>query len=97
MHSNRRSGMPTTPVTDWRELADRSLDGLDVRLWWSESANRVQVTVADHRGGHHIVVEVDGADALDAFRHPFAYAHRRRSLHPRRTRDHSLAHGKGQR
>ena len=89
--------MPTTPVTDWRELADRSLDGLDVRLWWSESANRVQVTVADHRAGNHIVVDVDGADALDAFRHPFAYAHRRGSLHPRRTRDHSLAHGKGQR
>ena len=29
--------MPTTLVTDWRELADRSGDGLDVRLWWSSS------------------------------------------------------------
>lgn len=89
--------MPTTPVTDWRELADRSLDGLEVRLWWSESANRVQVTVADHRGGDHVVVEVDRADALDAFRHPFAYANRGRSQHTRRSRDHSLTHGKGQR
>jgi hypothetical protein len=97
MHSNRRSGMPTTPVIDWRELADRSLDGLEVRLWWSESANRVQVTVADHRGGDHVVVEVDGADALDAFRHPFAYAKRGRPPHARRSRDHSHAHGKGQR
>ena len=89
--------MPTTPVTDWRELADRSLDGLEVRLWWSRSAHRVQVTVADHRGGDHVVVEVDVADALDAFRHPFAYANRGRSPHARRTRDHSLARGKGQR
>jgi hypothetical protein len=97
MHSNRRSGMPTTPVTDWRELADRSLDGLEVRLWWSESAQRVQVTVADHRRGDHIVVEVDGADALDAFRHPFAYAKRGRSPRTRQSRDHSHAHGKGQR
>ena len=65
--------MHTTLVTDWHELADRSVDGLDVRLWWSSSTGRVQITVADHRGGDHLVVDVDGADALDAFRHPFAY------------------------
>lgn len=85
--------MPTTPVTDWRELADRSLDGLDVRLWWSESAQRVQVTVADHRRGDHVVVDVDGADALDAFRHPFAYVNRADRLP--RPRRHHLAPASG--
>ncbi len=75
--------MHTTLVTDWRELADRSVDGLDVRLWWSSSTGRVQVTLADHRGGDHLVVDVDGADALDAFRHPFAYVDRAADRLPR--------------
>lgn len=87
--------MPTTLVTDWRELADRSVDGLDVRLWWSSSSGRVQVTLADHRGGDHlvVVVDVDGADALDAFRHPFAYVNRADRLP--RPRRHHLAPASG--
>lgn len=83
--------MPTTLVTDWRELADRSVDGLDVRLWWSSSTGRVQVTLADHRGGDHLVVDVDGADALDAFRHPFAYVDRAADRLPRPRRRRHLA------
>jgi hypothetical protein len=97
MHTNRRHAMATTLITDWRELAERSVDGLDVRLWWSRSTDRVQLTVADHRGGDHVVADVDGADALDAFRHPFAYADRRgRSQRPQPRRDLSLVHGREQ-
>ena len=33
--------------TDWRELAMREGDGIEVRLLWSKSADRVKVTVAD--------------------------------------------------
>ena len=84
--------MPKTLITDWRELANRCEDGLEVRLWWSRSARRVQVTAADHRRGNHVVFEVEGADALDAFRHPFAYASRAgRPQHLRRRGDLALA------
>ena len=87
--------MHTTLVTDWHELADRSVDGFEVRLWWSSSTHRVQVTVADHRGGDHLVVDVDGADALDAFRHPFAYGDRADRLpRPRRRRRLAPASGR---
>ena len=83
--------MHTTLVTDWHELADRSVDGLDVRLWWSSSTGRVQITVADHRGGDHLVLDVDGAEALDAFRHPFAYGDRAAGCLPRPRRRRHLA------
>ena len=89
--------MPKTLITDWRELANRCEDGLEVRLWWSRSARRVQVTAADHRSGGHAVVDVDGANALEAFRHPFAYAGRGGRPHdPRRRGDLALAQRRGQ-
>jgi hypothetical protein len=57
-----------------RELDARTGDGIDVRLLWQETNNRVYVHAADARTGEQFVVAVDRADALDAFRHPFAYA-----------------------
>ena len=59
---------------DWRELASRAGDGLQISLAWSKSADRVKVTVFDQRLNEPFDVEADGADALSAFRHPFAYA-----------------------
>ena len=61
-----------TPV-DWRELAQREGDGIEVRLLWSKSADRVKVTVTDSRFDEEFVLDVAGADALAAFNHPFAY------------------------
>jgi hypothetical protein len=57
----------------WVELADRSGDGLDVRLLWNSSDGRVKVTVT--QVGTDRVGELDVApeDALTAFYHPFAY------------------------
>jgi hypothetical protein len=66
--------METTAYTDWRELAHREGDGLDITLLWSKSANRVKVAVADTRAGDQFDVEVSNADALAAFYHPFAFA-----------------------
>ena len=63
---------------DWRELASRESDGLEVSLLWSRSAGRVKVTVADSRLAQEFELDVAGADALAAFHHPFAYATARR-------------------
>jgi len=57
----------------WRELAVREGDGIEVRLLWSRSADRVRVTVTDSKFDEEFVLDVAGADALAAFNHPFAY------------------------
>ena len=58
----------------WRELAIREKDGLAVSLLWSNDTGRVKVAVVDARLDEQFDVHVSGADALDAFQHPFAYA-----------------------
>jgi hypothetical protein len=61
-------------MNDWRELATRENDGLEVRLFWSKAADRVRVTVLDAKGGESFALDLPGAEALSAFHHPFAYA-----------------------
>jgi len=56
-----------------RELDHRRSDGMDVRLLWNSRTNRVSVAVEDHHTGETLVLEVPGAQARDAFAHPFAY------------------------
>ena len=65
---------PTRPATDWRELAARRGDGLEVTLIWSASTGRVQLSVLDVRSGALLVRDVPRDAAMDAFSHPFAYA-----------------------
>jgi hypothetical protein len=59
-----------------RELDQRSGDGVRVTLLWSERTGGLFVCVDDDRGGNGFHFAVDGAHALDAFRHPYAYADR---------------------
>jgi hypothetical protein len=56
-----------------RELGHRTGDGLDITLFWNSETNDVFVVVEDERDGKAFKLDVDAADALDAFRHPFAY------------------------
>jgi len=63
-----------TTLTDRRELAVRSSNGIEVGLYWSKVTNRVTVEVFDQRFDDGFEFEVDGAHALDAFNHPYAYA-----------------------
>ena len=56
-----------------RELDHRTNDGIDVRLLWNSRTNQVFVAVEDLRNGGLLEVTVRGTDALDAFRHPYAY------------------------
>ena len=74
MSANHPIDAAITPHDDWRELAMREGDGLEVHLLWSTSTDRVKVTVADARSETGFELEVAGADALSAFHHPFAYA-----------------------
>jgi hypothetical protein len=58
----------------WIDLADRESDGLEVTLLWSTASGRVKVAVCDSKLGQDFELDVDDADALSAFHHPFAYA-----------------------
>ena len=60
-------------IGDWRELASREDNGLEIRLLWSKSAERVKVAVLDQRLGESFDLDIAGADALSAFYHPFAH------------------------
>jgi hypothetical protein len=66
--------MHTTADIRLRELAHRTNDSIDVRLLWRPDTNRVAIALQDDRSGESLWFEVDGADALAAFRHPYAYA-----------------------
>jgi hypothetical protein len=65
---------PTHPA---RELDRRSSDGINVRLLWHPSQDRVSVAVIDTKTGDDFELPVrDGEHALDVFHHPYAYAAR---------------------
>ena len=61
-------------VTDMHhELAQRSEDGIVVRLLWDEANDQVLVRYKDTRTGEAFSTQVPNAEALEAFRHPNAY------------------------
>lgn len=62
----------------FEELDYRENDGVQVSLIWNRADNGVSVLVTDTRGGESFDLPVTGADALDAFNHPYAYAAFRR-------------------
>lgn len=64
----------TSPEIEVRELDRRTNEGIDVRLLWSSQRNRVSVAVEDERSGESFELEIDSADALAAFHHPYGYA-----------------------
>jgi hypothetical protein len=57
-----------------RELDFRSTDGLEVALLWQPETNGIRVSVFDAKTGDDFDIDVDPADAMDAFHHPYAYA-----------------------
>ena len=66
-----------------RELDQRSGDGFEVTLLWSERTGSVFVCVEDRKTDSGFHVLVDPADALEAFRHPYAYSRTGRRPHLR--------------
>ena len=56
------------------ELDTRQDAGLTVSLEWNRDAGNTRIVVADSRDESLLVFGVPGANAGDAFRHPFRYA-----------------------
>jgi hypothetical protein len=61
-------------VSDVVELADRRSDLCDVTLFWSRRTGRLWVRVVDRFSGRASRIDASPANAMDVFRHPFAYA-----------------------
>jgi hypothetical protein len=57
-----------------RELSRRRSAGIEVVLYWCDATEAVTLFVLDERTGEAFEVEVAGAQALDAFNHPYAYS-----------------------
>ena len=64
----------TTPAT-YRELDQRSANGLAVTLEWNPATDALRIVVVD-RESAAVTFPVTAADASDAFVHPFIYAGR---------------------
>jgi hypothetical protein len=57
------------------ELCSRSCNGSEIALIWHRCGNTAMVVVVDHRNGERFLLEVDeNENALDMYRHPYAYA-----------------------
>ena len=67
-----------TPLASIREapieLAHRSTNGLDISLLWRPAQDAPCICVLDDRAGTALWFDIAPEAALDAFRHPFAYA-----------------------
>ena len=64
-----------TTTTEHRiELAYRSSDGIAVSLFWSRLTDTVTIELIDDRLDERLEFAVARHNALDAFRHPYAYA-----------------------
>jgi hypothetical protein len=57
-----------------RELAYRENDGVGIWLLWHSFTRRLTVSVFDRRNADGFDLDVEPANALDVFNHPFAYA-----------------------
>jgi hypothetical protein len=68
------SPVVTTPST-YRQLNQRTADGLAVTLEWNPATDALRVVVVDH-SSETVTFRVRAADASEAFVHPFIYAGR---------------------
>jgi hypothetical protein len=64
-----------TTHTTYRQLDQRTADGLAVTLEWNPATDALRVVVVD-RDTDAVTFPVSAADASDAFVHPFVYAGR---------------------
>ena len=56
------------------ELDTREDAGYTISLEWDRDTGQTQIVVVDIRDASLLVFRVPGANAGDAFRHPFRYA-----------------------
>jgi hypothetical protein len=70
--------LATTPDM-LEELDYREGSGVAVSLIWNRATNALSVAASDLATGEEFALDVEAADALEVFRHPFAYAGVRRA------------------
>jgi hypothetical protein len=63
------------PRSPYRQLNQRTADGLAVTLEWNPTTDALRIVVVDH-AREAVTFPVRAADASDAFVHPFIYAGR---------------------
>ena len=56
-----------------RELSRRMSGGLEVVLYWCDRTSAVTLSVTNAGTGEIFEIEIPGANALDAFNHPYVY------------------------
>lgn len=72
----RESGFNHGRRTEMTELAHRRTDDIDVSLFWDRDRDELFVLVEDIRAGDRFSLQAARDQALDVYRHPFAYAAR---------------------
>jgi hypothetical protein len=55
------------------ELAQRDSNGISVTLLWHSTTGKLTVSVCDRRTGEAFDLSASTDNALDVFRHPYAY------------------------
>ncbi len=65
------------------EIDARSSGRLDVSLLWCPESHQLAVLVVDEAAEEVFALEVEAGEALDAFRHPYAYLRRRQPIYRR--------------
>jgi hypothetical protein len=60
-----------------KELDYRSGDQIEVSLLWSPESGQLAVVVVDKATSEEFAMEVEPGEAMEVFRHPFAYADKR--------------------
>ncbi len=61
-----------------KELDYRAGDGIEVSLLWSPESGQLAVVVSDMGRNEEFAMEVDPTEAMEVFRHPYAYVSNRR-------------------
>lgn len=74
LHAVERSPVVAVP-TAYRELDQRTAEGLEVTLEWNPATDALRIVVVD-RESAAVTFPVTAADASNAFVHPFIYAGR---------------------
>jgi hypothetical protein len=64
----------TDTISRFKELDYRENDGIEVSLLWSRIDNSLTVRVVDTKTDEKFRLAVRADEAMEVFRHPFAYA-----------------------
>jgi hypothetical protein len=64
----------TDTISRFKELDYRENDGIEVSLLWSKIDNSLTVRVVDTKSDEKFRLDVRADEAMEVFRHPFAYA-----------------------